>query len=214
MTGSTTAVTEPVRMTLTERRAQELRLHIAQTAAELFVREGTTSVTVERIAEAAGVHPRTFHRHFPVKEDVVVPLFALSTGQLVDALEHATDTGDPVETLVAAWTPVVEGGAGDEFGRALMRLVVQDPEYRFRWLQMDDRLVAAVSDFLDRSSLGLVDDELRTLPAALLVQAVRHVFERWVADGATGDVLVVLRRAVRVVLHGVRPAPHEPADLP
>ncbi len=198
-----TLMTEPGRMTLTERRAQELRLHIAQTAAEIFVAEDSTAATVERIAEAAGVHPRTFYRHFPVKEDVVVPLFAASTNQLVVALQDAPVTDDPVDTIVEAWAPVVQAGASDDFGRALMRLVVNAPEYRFRWLQMDDELVDAVPEFLDRRSLLPDDDVLRTLPAALVIQAIRHVFEQWVATGVQIDVIDLLRRALRTVMDGV-----------
>ena len=65
----------PSRPTLTERRADELRMTIALAARELFLADGSTSATVERICEKVGIAPRTFHRHFPVKEDVVMPLF-------------------------------------------------------------------------------------------------------------------------------------------
>jgi AcrR family transcriptional regulator len=196
---------EPARTTLTERRAQELRVHIAQTAAALFVEENSTAVTVERIAEAAGVHPRTFHRHFPAKEDVLEPLFAQRTVLMVSLLRDAPTTGDPVETIIETWAPVIAYDPVNASALPLLRLIMASQEYRFRWLQMDDQIVDAVTEFLDRRSLLPDEAVLRTLPAALVVAATRHVFEQWVATGARADVPHLLRRALRTVLDGVNP---------
>ena len=53
------------RPTLTERRAEELRMTIALTARDIFLADGSTSATVERICDAVGVAPRTFQDGSP-----------------------------------------------------------------------------------------------------------------------------------------------------
>jgi AcrR family transcriptional regulator len=58
-----------------DRRARNrARTHraLVEAALELFSADGFGAVSVERIADAAGVSPRTFFRYFPAKEDVVV----------------------------------------------------------------------------------------------------------------------------------------------
>ena len=58
-----------------ERRILETRRAIVDAARELFERHGFVETTVDQIAEAADVAPRTFFRYFPTKEML---LFATS----------------------------------------------------------------------------------------------------------------------------------------
>ncbi|MBT9522072.1 MAG: TetR/AcrR family transcriptional regulator [Dechloromonas sp.] len=51
-----------------ERKLQQQRDHLADTAWELFETEGYDSVTMERIAAVADVAKGTLYKHFPVKE--------------------------------------------------------------------------------------------------------------------------------------------------
>ena len=122
----------PSRPTLTERRAEELRMAIALTARDIFLADGSTSATVERICDAVGIAPRTFHRHFPVREDVVMPLFRQFGGLSVEVLHHAPRTSDTVETLVEAFTNEVAKRGEPEIDRKFMALVINDPQYRLR----------------------------------------------------------------------------------
>ncbi|QFU92521.1 TetR/AcrR family transcriptional regulator [Amycolatopsis sp. YIM 10] len=197
-------MSKPKRPTLTERRTEELRIAIARKAVEIFVADGDTSATIERIAEAAGVSQRTFYRHFPVKEDVVRPLFRASSNSVIEALEQASDDGEPVEVLVTAWTSdLIHGGLGD-FERRFLTLMVSTPQYRLRWLEVDDELCDAMIRFLERRQL-LGDHPLhRSLPAYLIVQATRHVFEYWIKSGSHEDIADLLRDAFRMVLAGTR----------
>lgn len=122
------------RPTLTEQRAEELRLAIARTAVEIFVADGDASASVERIADAAGVSTRTFYRRFATKEDVVRPLFRQSTDEVIAALRNAPSDGDVVEALVAAWTSALHEGTLSWFERRFLKLMASTPQYRQRWL--------------------------------------------------------------------------------
>jgi AcrR family transcriptional regulator len=56
---------------LSETRRQEAIDAIADTAVELFTRDGYEATSVDTIARAAGCSPRTFYRYFRTKEDVM-----------------------------------------------------------------------------------------------------------------------------------------------
>ena len=68
-------------------------------AIELFAARGFGEVTVDEIAEAAGISPRTFFRYFPTKTDVVRAHQRRLVDRLVRALaDRPTDEG-PVTAL-------------------------------------------------------------------------------------------------------------------
>jgi AcrR family transcriptional regulator len=67
---------------LRDRKKRRTRALLVDTAVELCDRRGFERTTVEQIAAAAEVSPRTFSRYFATKEDVVLAL----TTDLVDAI--------------------------------------------------------------------------------------------------------------------------------
>jgi AcrR family transcriptional regulator len=58
---------------LRDRKKQQTRQLIAETALRLFARSGFDSVTVSQIARAANVSEGTFFNYFPTKESLVYP---------------------------------------------------------------------------------------------------------------------------------------------
>lgn len=53
------------------RKREQMLLHLAETAADLFESDGYDNVTMEQIAERADVARRTLYNHFPSKESVL-----------------------------------------------------------------------------------------------------------------------------------------------
>jgi AcrR family transcriptional regulator len=193
------------RPTLTERRSEELRLTIAQTARSIFLAEGSTSATVERICEAVGIAPRTFHRHFPVKEDVVMPLFRQFGGLSVQVLQSAPRAGDAIETLVEAFTTEVVKRGDPEADRKFMALMITDPQYRLRWLDWGQDLADPITEFLAaRFDLG-TDPFIRTLPAQLVIQISRQAYVHWIERGDLDDLVSALRAGMAMVVRALAP---------
>ena len=54
-----------------DRKREETRARIAETALQLFVSQGYTETTIDQIAAAAGVGRRTIFRHFATKETIL-----------------------------------------------------------------------------------------------------------------------------------------------
>lgn len=192
---------------LTVRRAEELRLEIAIAARDIFLADGSTSATVDRICAAVGIAPRTFHRHFPVKEDVVLPLFnafgSLSEQLLADAEEDA----DAVDILVEAFSTEVPRRGRVEMDRTFMALVINDPQYRLRWLDWGQALVGPITDFLaKRYDLG-ADPFIRELPAQFVIQACRHAYLHWVEHGDFTNLRSALRAAMSMIAAPLTPLP-------
>lgn len=195
----------PSRPTLTERRAEELRLTIAQTAREIFLADGSTSATVERICDAVGIAQRTFHRHFPVKEDVVMPLFRQFGALSVQVLQHAPRTRDTVATLVEAFSGEVAQRGELEIDRKFMALMITDPQYRLRWLDWGEDLADPITDFLaSRYDLG-TDAFIRTLPAQLVIQICRQAYVHWVEQGDFDSLESALRVGMQMVVEALPP---------
>ncbi len=197
-------MTRSAKPSLTERRAEELRLEIALTARDLFVADGDTSATVERICEIVGIAPRTFHRHFPVKEDVIMPLLRSFGEVSLQVLEQSGPNADPVDTLVHAFTTEVAERHVEEFDRKFMTLIVKDAQYRLRWLDWGDDLYEPITEFLARHFHLGEDPFLSTLPAHLIIETGRQVYIRWIDSGDFAQLEASHRAAMQMILSTLR----------
>ncbi len=65
---------DPPERGLRERKKRRTRSTLVDVAAELCLRQGYDKTTVEQIAAAADVSPRTFSRYFPTKESVIAAI--------------------------------------------------------------------------------------------------------------------------------------------
>ncbi|PTR21621.1 TetR family transcriptional regulator [Rhodococcus sp. OK519] len=193
--------------TLAERRYADVRLAVAIAARDLFIENHSTAVTVEAIAQRAGVSERTFYRHFPSKADLVTPLFERSARWLVDAL-HQTEPppAGVVHALVDVLTEQMTSDSED--WRELLELLVQTPEYRLRWECVDVYLVDALADWLAANSVHDDDIFTRRVTALLILTASRASYSEWLLrrDNAGTDELRTLHfTALRAIDLGWQP---------
>jgi AcrR family transcriptional regulator len=108
---------------LRERKKLRTRATLIETAAELCLKYGYDNTTVEQIAAAADVSPRTFSRYFPTKETVVTALTDDLDVYIADALERQPLGITEYEALLGASLEVLarrDGGETAGFRRMAM----------------------------------------------------------------------------------------------
>ncbi|MCK0090458.1 TetR/AcrR family transcriptional regulator [Rhodococcus sp. F64268] len=195
---------------LRERRRQETRLEIAETALTLFERQGFATTTVDEIARTAGVSSSTFFRCFATKEESVWGPDRELEIEIVEWLESV-----PPEDINLT-------GIEAFYERSLQRLVTNSEDTRDRILRTrrliasDDHLRAAAfaADALAMCRITMsVAERLRGLRsesfARLLVEsagvASRIAFDTWVRHIERGDEadLVEIYRTIRTDLREV-----------
>src|ERR1700728_5311441 len=104
----------PPPSSLRERKKLATRRELRREALRLIAERGFSNVTVEEIAEAANVSPRTFFNSSPSKEAALFganPELAAATR---DAIEHQTP-GEPVVTVLRSLMTAQARTVADEF---------------------------------------------------------------------------------------------------
>jgi AcrR family transcriptional regulator len=96
-------VTSPTRPeSLRDRQRAQIRADIRRAAFRLFVERGYDAVTTEEIATAAGVSPRTFFRHVPAKEELLLAPVRYGGAAIVNLLEGRPAAESPDIALINA----------------------------------------------------------------------------------------------------------------
>ncbi|WP_036962387.1 TetR/AcrR family transcriptional regulator, partial [Promicromonospora kroppenstedtii] len=111
-------------------RTLRTRARILDVALDLFERQGYGSTTVNQIAEAAGITPMTFFRHFPTKDAVLVtdpydPLIAQAVGAQPTALPPLERVRAGLLAALGDITPTEDATA-----RRRVALVAREPSLR------------------------------------------------------------------------------------
>jgi AcrR family transcriptional regulator len=172
---------------LRERKKLRTRHALGAAALELAVRHGLDGVTVEQIAEAADVSPRTFFNYFSSKEEAVVAADVERARATAERLA-ARPADEPVLTSVRAVVREMVDGA-DARARDWVRQVrlvranpALVPHQLAAYAAIEAQLAAVIAE---RTGLA-ADDLYPALTAAAVMSATRTATTRWLAsDGAT-----------------------------
>lgn len=167
---------------VTKRRYGTSRQDLAEAAIRLFEDEGFAETTVERIAEAAGYSPRTFHRQFPAKEDAVffdLPSILAPLEALVG--RAPADPWDAVCAVVvddaARWE-----AAGPALAQRRVRLIHEEPTLHRRFLEISTEWEAVIATvFATAGGRGgdAATDVAAQIAGAAVVAACRVAFRLW-----------------------------------
>lgn len=142
---------------LRERKKERTRRAIERAALDLFEERGFDGATIDDVARAADIAPRTFFHYFASKEDVVLSDYAGRLERLVVTLREGPTDESPWRALRAAFVAV---SVDYESEKAQMlrrfRIITTAPSVGARSLQLQADWEATVA--------GIVAGWLRTDP--------------------------------------------------
>ncbi|MEH3140733.1 MAG: TetR family transcriptional regulator [Mycobacterium kyogaense] len=154
---------------LRERKKSQTRRAIRRAAFALFTTQGFNATTVEQIAEAAEVSPRTFYRYFGIKEAVLI-----STDHsplIVAAFRAAPRHLTPIAAYKHAVSEVFSGLSPEDREDDLIgqKLLYQVPEAHGLIYVEFIKLINLITDALaDRLEEPTPEDERRVLAGAMV----------------------------------------------
>ena len=189
----------PFRPSLRDRRRAETQRAIQRHAVRLFIERGYDTVTVNEVAEAAGVSPMTLYRHFPTKEDLVL---VDQHNLLIAAQIAAGPAYGPLvrrigRALVEAADQLVRSrDDADELLLERLRVMIATPALRARHLDSQYATQQAIVDAL-RGEGDDPEAEFRARAAAGACLATLHVaLLRWSDEGGRSDLAGLIAAAL------------------
>ena len=159
---------------LRERKKQQTRQLILETAARLFVERGFDGVTVTEIARAAELSEMTVFNYFPTKEDLVFGRMEFFEEQLVAAVEQRGLD----ESALAAFGRMVLAGVDqlsartDMIAKAAM-LIRASPALQAREREITAGYTARLAGVFTAET-GSPDDDIEAWTAASALMAVHR----------------------------------------
>lgn len=183
------------RTSLRERRKRRTQDAIIDAALELFEEKGYDAVTVDEIAAAAEVSPRTFYRYFPAKEDVLVvdpEAEAAMRAALAERRPNETDADFVARSMITALT-----ARGPERARRGYQLVQATPALQSRMYQLVWRDQEHIAEALLAGSPRTPDAEFRAhVVTHAVTDAIRVAVTFWIQSGQRGPVSSQCERAM------------------
>ena len=189
--GSTYPTAEPP-ASLRERKKLATRRLLRRAALELVAERGLANVTVEDIAEAADVSPRTFFNYFPSKEAALFGGDQDRAGGLRDRVTVRAPGKPAIDALRAVMAEDAEeiadelrslgGDPADWLGR--MKVARADPHVRAAHAGQMARIERALAEGLAaRLGTDLETDPYPGVLAAATVGVVRACMAFWAGSG-------------------------------
>lgn len=159
------------------------RLKAAEACCDLYIRRGTTDLTIAEISREIGISQRSFYRYFPIKAESISPVFDWTTAAFDAAVLGAHPAADVRDVLRGAWRASLGTDNADRT-RRLFPLVFADAEMWSAFLRKVHDGERALSPILG-ARLGLDPDAPRARAAsAAVASATRIALEQMVMTGA------------------------------
>jgi AcrR family transcriptional regulator len=197
---------------LRERKKSATRAALRRAAVELVESRGLCAVTIEDIAHAADVAPRTFFNYFSSKVDAISGLDPDARAELVRRLQQRPAHEPPLEALRAAMLGTPSNFTSEP--RDLLRrlaLVRSDPHllahHVSAWAETERALVMAL---VERTGRERQRERYLTLLVATVLSAARVATLSWCERGGEVPLVEELALHLDMLQSGLRePATEE-----
>ncbi|MCC6157081.1 MAG: TetR family transcriptional regulator [Deltaproteobacteria bacterium] len=188
-----------------ERKKARTRDAIFRAAVELAERHGFDCTSIDDIAIAADISPRTFFRYFPAKDHVMFPYHADYVARFRELLRRSSTGGDPMAAVRA-----VLGEMADAYTAAradhvrLSRIISNSTALVARSVVLDaDWETAIAAAFAGRGRVSAARARDAALRAGIVMGAVSAVMRAWYAGEGKGDLRAMGAAALDLVERGL-----------
>ena len=171
---------------LRERRHLETKQLLVETAFDLFVERGFPNVSMEEVAQAAGVSRSTLYRRFPAKEDLVLEVPArwmVVFDHAVEALPFNASIADAIVEPALAVAAHIDQHT--EIVRTAYQILGQSPTLQQSGL-VTTTWLGRIAAIFERFSTA--DTETSFLLAGAYFGAIDAMMLHWATTGATSPV--------------------------
>lgn len=198
-------MTEPGKVSLRERKKEQVRRQFQRIALELFDERGFEQVTVDDIAERAEISRSTFFRYFPTKEDVLIGRADEHLEELRDAFVARTADEPVLRSLRHSLEALAASYQADRADFVAMRRIAQDhPSILARGLEHQAAWEATFADLLADRLQGAAEPDLRArVVAGAVMAAIRVAVDEWLAEDGSQDLQALIGEAFDVLGDGL-----------
>ena len=187
-----------------EHKKARTRDELVQAALQLFSRNGFDATTVEDIAAAARVSPRTFFRYFANKEEVLFHRKDEDLASLQAALSARPPEESPLQVLRAAVVEYMERFQAErDFHLLRIKLVRESATLESYGLQLHQEWIRYMGRALARRMQVSPATDLRPLLLASCgVVAMRCALVPWMQSRGTVDISIFANQAFDQIQRG------------
>ena len=193
---------------LRERKKRERRRRIEDVAIDLFVRQGFDATTIEQIAAAADIAPRTFFSYFATKDDLVLADYTDRLDRIIAELERRPDHEPAWDALSASFAAVASDYT-TEVDRLSSRFTIMAtaPSVYARSLQLQAGWEQTLSEHLTARLAAQADDPTPRLLAAAALAVMRASLQHWLTGDRSVPLPALVERAFDRLGDGLRQDP-------
>jgi AcrR family transcriptional regulator len=171
---------------------------IERAAIELFAVHGPDAVTVEQVAESAGISVRTFFRYFPTRDDVMYALPRRRVDDLCARVVARPASEGVLDAFIAAVHEAQDDPADEEltrlWGRAMRHWAVAQEA-----TQPAGQMVVAYGEVIAARMEVSPDDLGVEVMATAIASVMWLAFVRWLGADASRPLVEVVEEAFRVL---------------
>jgi AcrR family transcriptional regulator len=192
---------------LRERKKARTREALHEAAMDLFSRQGFDRTTVEEIAAACEMSPRTFFRYFPTKEDVLFGDSEQRSTTLVETLVAQPPDLPPLAAIHAAMR-TISLTYDDERDTLVARAAIVQGSPGLRAYKVEhqrgweEALVAGLLRRSDAAHDSLTPEEIRLITAVSMA-AFRAAYETWLDEPDQPDIVALVDHAFEQISGGL-----------
>lgn len=197
-------------MGLRERKKEKTRLALMDAALDLFLEQGYDSTTVDQIAGAVDVSPRTFFRYFTSKDHLVYWYHDQNEETMLETLASRPPGEPPFASMTHALRALLQDmrdatPTDTERFLKVRRLMDATPQLAAHWIgrsvETERRLVEAIA-----TRRGVDPDPLSHLIVTFALAAMRVGFEcRPTDQGGVQEMVSRIEETLRLVERSLRP---------